>query len=124
MSLENLQPKKIEIEFQQKKYPVEFKIRNFAALKDRYNITENELLTALSVSDISKLPFAIWCSTLVFAKFDPSDPFKIEEEINLEDLFNINISDIAVINSKLVAAMNQSLSTEDSKKAEKKPRAK
>jgi len=105
MSLENLTTPTIKIELNNEEWKVEFKIRNFAALKNVCNMSENELLQGLIQGDIRKIPFAIWASTLVFAPFDPLDPLKIEKQIPLEDLFNLSMAELKEITDKVVLAM-------------------
>ena len=105
MSLENLATPKIKVNINKEEWNVEFKIRNFAALKNVCDMSENELLQGLIQGDIRKIPFAIWASTLVFAPFDPIEPLKIERQIPLEDLFNLSMAELKEITDKVVLAM-------------------
>lgn len=124
MTLDNLIPKQTTATILGKDYNVNFKIRNFAALKNIHNISENELLEALVKGNISIIPYAVWCSTLIFAPFTPANPTEIKEQIELEDLFNLDLTDLKGINDKLVEAMMSSLpkQKEEAKTVEKKPK--
>lgn len=105
MSLDNLTTPKIEIEINKENWKVEFTLRNFAALKEKFNMNEDELLKGLIQGDIRKIPYAIWASTLVFAPFDPLEPLKIEKELSLEYLFNLSMAELKAITDDVVKAM-------------------
>lgn len=95
----------IKIELQGEERKVEFKLKNFAALKRIYGISEGELLNGLIQGDIGMLPYAIWCSTLKFAPFDPAEPLKIESQANLEELFELNLLELKELSDKVVQAV-------------------
>lgn len=95
----------IKIELQGEERKVEFKLKNFAALKRIYGISEGELLNGLIQGDTGMLPYAIWCSTLKFAPFDPAEPLKIESQANLEELFELNLLELKELSDKVVQAV-------------------
>lgn len=95
----------IKIELQGEERKVEFKLKNFAALKRIYGISEGDLLNGLIQGDTGMLPYAIWCSTLKFAPFDPAEPLKIESQANLEQLFELNLTELKELSDKVVQAV-------------------
>lgn len=105
MTLDNLVTPEIKLNLFGEEWKIEFKLRNFAALKQICNINENQLLQGLINGDISKIPFAIWTATLVFAPFDVADPLKIEKQMNLEDLFNLSLAELKEANDQLIKAI-------------------
>lgn len=105
MGLDELVTPKITLKIQGKEWGVQFKLRNFAALKQEFGMSENDLLTGLINGDISKIPYGIWAGTLVFGPFDPANPTKIEEQLSLEELFNLTLAEMKELNDKVVEAM-------------------
>lgn len=120
MTLEDIISPDIYIDIFDKKLKVDFKIRNFAAIKNICGVSETSLLQGLTHGDTDKIVYAIWGSTLKFAPFDPSNPTKIKEELNLEELFNLNLNELQGINKKLIEALTASLLLDDENNAEKK----
>ena len=94
----------IKIELQGEERKVEFKLKNFAALKRTYGISEGELLNGLIQGDTGLLPYAIWCSTLKFAPFTPEEPLKIESQANLAELFELSLLELKELADKVVQA--------------------
>lgn len=112
MALKSLVAPTVKIEIDGEEWKVEFKIRNFAALKDICGIGEGELLKGLIEGDVRKIPYAIWASTLVFAEpFDPMDPLKIEKQIPLKDLYELSMVELKTITDKVVLALEAYLPT-------------
>ena len=74
MTLEKIVTPKVEITLFGKKYNCEMKIRNYAVLRERTGVREHELLKGLMDGDIKFIVYAIWASTLIFAKFDETEP--------------------------------------------------
>jgi len=105
MSVNDIKTPEIKVNFNGEEWNVKFTLRHFAALQDRYGISENEVLQGLIKGDIRKIPFAIWAATLVFAPFDPAEPTKIEKEIPLEDLFNLDLGQLRNLTDNIVKAM-------------------
>lgn len=105
MTANDIKTPDIKLKFNDEEWSVKFTLRHFAALQDRYGISENDILQGLIKGDIRKIPFAIWTATLVFAPFDPSEPTKIEKEIPLEDLFNLDLGQLRDLTSNIVKAM-------------------
>lgn len=125
MSLENIKKPAVKITFEGEEWNVRFTLRNFAALAENYGISENEILQGLIKGDIQKIPFAIWTSTLVFAPFDPQEPLKIEKQIPLEKLFELEMGELKNITDEVIKAMEAFLPKQppqtggDSKKPQK-----
>lgn len=103
--VESIVNPEIIIELQGEKRKIEFKLKNFAALKRIHGISEGDLLNGLINGDTGMLPFAIWCGTLKFAPFDPAEPLKIENQADLEQLFNLNLSELKELSDKVVQAV-------------------
>ncbi len=127
MTLEKIKTPKIEIEMQGEKWNCEFQLRNYAVLRERFDIREHELLKGLMEGQPKYIAYAIWASTLVFASpFDPANPLKLEKEMDLLPLFELNLPDLQALGDQVVKAMEAALPqpTEAEKaKAEKKPKA-
>ena len=105
MTIDTIINPEIKIKLQGEERKVEFKLKNFAALKRIYNKSENEMLQGLINGDIEMLPFAIWCGTLKFAPFDPAEPLKIESQVDLEKLFELNLMELKELADKVVQAV-------------------
>lgn len=123
MTLKDVKTPEIKIKFNEEEWRVKFELRNFAVLKERFNISENDLLQGLIKGDIGRIPYAIWTSTLVFAPFDELNPLKIEKEIPLEDLFKLDLGDLKRITDEVIKAMEAFLPKQPEGGAAKKPTA-
>ncbi len=123
MTMDNLVKPEIKIELQGEEWTVKFELRNFAALRQVCGVTENDLLKGLINGDIGKIPYGIWASTLVFAPFDPSDPLKIEKQLDLEKLFSLTLEEIQEVNDKVIRAMEAYLPKQDAPAHVKKKKA-
>ena len=124
MTIDTIINPEIKIKLQGEERKVEYKLKNFAALKRIYNKSENEMLQGLINGDIEMLPFAIWCGTLKFAPFDPAEPLKIESQVDLEKLFELNLMELKELADKVVQAVEAYLpkKPQDHKKPAKKRR--
>lgn len=123
MTLEKIITPKFEIELFGEKWNCEFKLRNYAVLRERFGIKEHELLKGLMEGQPKYIAFAIWASTLVFAPFDPVDPIKTEKEMELQPLFELTLQELQQVSDQVIRAMEAALPkpTEAEKaKAEKK----
>jgi len=108
LTLENLTSKPITTIIFGKEYKLNFGIRNLAKLEEKYNMTLDEVFAALSKGDMLKVPYIIYCASLVFAKFDPAEPLKVEEELDLERLFDLTPFEMTKIIVKLTELVNSS----------------
>lgn len=122
MTVDTIINPEIKIKLQGEERKVEFKLKNFAALQRVYNISEGAMLSGLINGDIAMLPFAIWCGTLKFAPFDPAEPLKIESQVNVEELFEMNLTELKELTDKVVQAVEAYLpkKPQDHKKPAKK----
>jgi len=105
MTIDSLVNPDIIIDIQGEKRKVEFKLKNFAALKRIYGISEGELLNGLIKGDIEMLPYAIWCGTIKFAPFTIEEPFKIESQVDIKQLFELNLLEIKELADSVVKAV-------------------
>ena len=77
-----------------KKRTIKFEVRNFIALKKRFDIETYDLIDRVLKGDEEAILIMIWCGTLVFAdKFDVSNPTQIKEEIDIEQLYKLEIDE-------------------------------
>ena len=83
MTLEKVTGKGFKAKILGKEYLVQFQVRNFIALKKRFNIEMYDLVNRVLNADMEAIIYMIWCGTLVFNDFDISDPVSIKEEIDL-----------------------------------------
>lgn len=122
MTVDSLINPEIIIDLQGEKRKVEFKLKNFAALKKVYGISEGELLSGLIKGEIEMLPYAIWCGTLKFAPFTIEEPFKIEKQVDIKELFDLNLIELKELADKVVQAVEAFLPkpTETAKKKVRK----
>lgn len=122
MTVDSLINPEIIIDLQGEKRKVEFKLKNFAALKKVYGISEGELLSGLIKGEIEMLPYAIWCGTLKFAPFTIEEPFKIEKQVDIKELFDLNLIELKELADKVVQAVEAFLPkpTEAAKKKVRK----
>lgn len=109
MTLEKIVTPNIEIELFGKKHKCEMKLRNYSVLRERCNVTENELLKGLLKGNPKYIVYAIWATTLKFAEFDETDPLKLEEELPLKDLFSLTLQELNIVGNQVVAAIQAAL---------------
>ena len=105
MTVDTLVNPEIIVDIQGEERKVEFKLKNFAALKRIYGISEGELLNGLIKGEIEMIPYAIWCGTLKFAPFTIEEPFKIESQVDIKQLFEINLLEMKELADKVVQAV-------------------
>ena len=104
-----------------KKRTIKFEVRNFIALKKRFNIETYDLIDRVLKGDEEAILIMIWCGTLVFAdKFDVSNPTQIKEEIDIEQLYKLEIGELREIGTSVVKGLLDSM-PEDTTKKKTKP---
>lgn len=106
MTLENIIAPKLEIDLFGKKWNCEFKLRNFAILKNQFKVSEDELLKGLMNKELLYIAYAIWASTIVFAPFDAADPLKVERTMELEKVLNLSLVELQAATDQVVQAMH------------------
>ena len=121
MSLNDILTPDITINLFNKDWKVNFTLRNYAAIKRVCGINEQDLLDGIVEGDTKNIIYAVWGSTLVFAPFNPADPIAIQEQMDLEKLFNLTLMELKGINDKLIQAITGSLQKQDN--SSKKPQA-
>jgi hypothetical protein len=124
MNIENLVSSGFTADILGKKYSIKFQVRNFIALKKRFNIEAYDLVKQVLDSDLEAIIRMIWCGTLVFDDYDEADPIKIKEEIDLKKLYEVDYNEMRKIGIDIVKGLMASLPKDDTKKktpiAEKK----
>lgn len=104
-----------------KKRTIKFEVRNFIALKKRFDIETYDLIDRVLKGDEEAILIMIWCGTLVFAdKFDVSNPTQIREEIDIEQLYKLEIGELREIGTSVVKGLLDSM-PEDTTKKKTKP---
>lgn len=104
-----------------KKRTIKFEVRNFIALKKRFDIETYDLIDRVLKGDEEAILIMIWCGTLVFAdKFDLSNPTQIKEEIDIEQLYKLEIGELREIGTSVVKGLLDSM-PEDTTKKKTKP---
>ena len=105
MSLDNLLEPEIKVSLFGKEWPVSFTVRNFAAIKRIFDISEQSLMAGMGDGDIECIIAALWGSTLIFADFNPRNPICIKEQLDIEKLYSLNMEKLAEINNMLCEAV-------------------
>lgn len=118
MTLENYIQTKIELEIFGEAKEISFTLRNFAAIKCVFGVSEISLVQGLFDGDVEKIIAAIWGSTLVFEDFDPKDPVKIKSQLSIEKLYSLTLSQVKEINEKLIQAIISSMPKENNEEIE------
>ena len=96
---------------------MQFLIRNFAAAKQKFKKNEYDLINKALEGDMESWIMLIWAGTLVFDDFDPANPLKIKEEVDLEKLYTLDYKKAREISIKVTQSLLQSLpSGNDTKK--------
>ena len=104
-----------------KKRTIKFEVRNFIALKKRFDIETYDLIDRVLKGDEEAILIMIWCGTLVFAdKFDLSNPTQIKEEIDIEQLYKLEIGELREIGTSVGKGLLDSM-PEDTTKKKTKP---
>lgn len=125
MTLENIVAPKLEIDLFGEKWNCEFKLRNFAVLRNTFNVSEDALLKGLMNKELLFISYAIWASTVVFAPFDAAAPLKVEKTMELEKILNLSLVELQAATDQVVKAMYAYLpqmSEAEKAKAEKRPK--
>lgn len=102
MTINEIIPAEIKIKILGKERAIKFTLRNFAAIEARFGISPSDLLPKLSQGDLTSVIAAIWGSTIVFDSFDPAEPLKIKEEIDIEKLWNLDLTELANVSKDLI----------------------
>ncbi len=102
-----------------KEYLIQFQVRNFIALKKRFNIEMYELVNRVLSADLEAIIYMIWCGTLIFNDFDISDPISIKEEIDLKKLYEMDSNLLREISLNVSKGLLNSLPRADLKKKTK-----
>ena len=106
-----------------KKRNIKFEVRNFIALKKRFNIETYDLIDRVLKGDEEAILIMIWCGTLVFAdKFDLSNPTQIKEEIDIEKLYKLEIGELREIGTNVVKGLLDSMPEDTTKKKDESDR--
>lgn len=121
MTLENIIAPKLEIDLFGEKWNCEFKLRNFAILKNQFKVSEDALLKGLMNKELLYIAYAIWASTIVFAPFDAADPLKVEKTMELEKVLNLSLVELQAATDQVVQAMHAYLPQPKGVAAVKKP---
>jgi|GEM_PF-2128117 len=126
MTINEIIPAEIKINILGKERAIKFTLRNFAAIEARFGISPSDLLPKLSQGDLTSVIAAIWGSTIVFDSFDPAEPLKIKEEIDIEKLWNLDLTELANVSKELINTLianlpeSQEENLEDEETTEKK----
>ena len=105
-----------------KKRTIKFEVRNFIALKKRFDIETYDLIDRVLKGDEEAILIMIWCGTLVFAdKFDVSNPTQIKEEIDIEQLYKLEIGELREIGTSVVKGLLDSMPEDTTKKRRNRP---
>lgn len=105
MILDKIVVPKLEMELFGEKWNCEFKLRNFAVLRNTFNISEHQLLTGLMDKKLEFIAYGIWASTIVFAPFDAADPLKVERTMDLEKILELSLAELQAATDQVVKAM-------------------
>lgn len=119
MTLEKVTGKGFKAKILGKEYLVQFQVRNFIALKKRFNIEMYDLVNKVLNADMEAIIYMIWCGTLVFNDFDISDPVSIKEEIDLKQLYEMDGNLLREISLNISKGLLDSLPKADAKKKQK-----
>ena len=99
-----------------KKYNVKFQIRNFIALKKRFNVETHEIIDKVLNGDEEAIIRMIWCGTLILDDWDEEDPTKIKEEIDIKRLYCMETSDLREIGLEITKGLLASMPKPTAKK--------
>ena len=92
--LNNITPEGQKINLFGEDYDLKFTFRNYAAIQRKFGKTPVDLIEGVFKFDVESLVLCLWGGTLEFEPFDPADPVKIKEEIELEKLYSVNFSSV------------------------------
>mgnify|MGYP001808544106 CR=1 FL=1 len=105
MTLDKIIVPKLEIELFGEKWNCEFKLRNFAVLRNTFNVSEHQLLTGLMDRKLEYIAYGIWASTIVFAPFNAADPLQVEKTMDLEKILDLSLAELQAATDQVVKAM-------------------
>lgn len=105
MTLDKIIVPKLEIELFGEKWNCEFKLRNFAVLRNTFNVNEHQLLTGLMDRKLEYIAYGIWASTIVFAPFDAANPLQVEKTMDLEKILDLSLAELQAATDQVVKAM-------------------
>lgn len=118
--MQNLTSSSFTADILGKKRTIKFEVRNFIALKKRFNIETYDLIDRVLKGDEEAIIIMIWCGTLVFAdKFDLSNPTQIKEEIDIEKLYKLELGELRNIGTNIVKGLLDSMPADTTKKKTK-----
>lgn len=105
---------------------VNFDMRTYGALEQNYGITARQLIDGFLNQSPQMLVMALWMSTLVFEEFDAMNPFKIKEQLNIEELYTIKFNEMQDLCSEMIKSIIRSIPEpeEDKKKVKKSTQTK
>ena len=116
MTIENIIGNSFKAEILGKKYTVQFQVRNFIALKKRFNIEMYDLINRVLNGDLEAIIYMIWCGTLDFNEFDISDPVSVKEEIDIKTLYEMDSNVLREIGLNITKGLLDSMTKADAKK--------
>lgn len=102
-----------------KKYTIRYQVRNFIALKKRFNVDMYDLVQDVLNGDFEAIIRMIWCGTLIFNDFDLADPTSIKEEIDIKKLYEMDGGDLQKLGLDITKGLLDSLPKADAKKKTK-----
>ena len=105
MTLDKIIVPKLEIELFGEQWNCEFKLRNFAVLRNTFNVNEHQLLTGLMDRKLEYIAYGIWASTIVFAPFDAANPLQVEKTMDLEKILDLSLAELQAATDQVVKAM-------------------
>lgn len=118
--MQNLTSSSFTADILGKKRTIKFEVRNFIALKKRFNIETYDLIDRALKGDEEAILIMIWCGTLVFAdKFDLANPTQIKEEIDIEKLYKLELGELRNIGTNIVKGLLDSMPKDTTKKKTK-----
>lgn len=103
-----------------KNYMIRYQVRNFIALKKRFNLEMHELVNNVLQGDLEAIIQMIWCGTLVFNDFDLANPTSIKEEIELKRLYEMDGGELRELGLEITKGLLDSLPKTDNAKKKTK----
>ena len=116
MGIDNLISNKFNAKILGKNYEIKYQVRNFIALKKKFNIEMHELVESVLNGDLEAIVRMIWCGTLIFNEFSVEDPVNIKEEIDLKGLYEMDSNELRQIGLEITKGLLASLPKDTKKK--------
>ena len=116
MTIEKLNTNGFEAEVLGKKRIFKYQVRNYVALKKKFNVDVYDMISNVLQGDLDAIIQMIWCGTLVFDKFDPQEPAKIKEELDVEKLYTIDYNELRLIGQEVCKGLLATLPKNTKKK--------